>query len=87
MQSQIMHSNFNVSFSSGYSNDYSRNYLEDQQELLEKEANSDNIKVASEADQGYINRYNLIDRPSGSCNFCEKPCACHHKSALDYKLS
>ena len=21
--------------------------------------------------QGYINRYNLIDRLSGSCNFCE----------------
>ena len=21
--------------------------------------------------QGYRNRYNLIDRPSGSCNFCE----------------
>ena len=21
-------------------------------------------------DQGYINRYDIIDRPSGSCNFC-----------------
>ena len=21
-------------------------------------------------DQGYINRYNIIDKPSGSCNFC-----------------
>ena len=60
------HANSNILFSSGDSNGYSKNYLEDQ-ELLEKE-HSDDIKVA-EADQGYINRYNLIDRPSGSCIF------------------
>ena len=63
------HANSNILFSSGDSNGYSRNYLEDQ-ELLEKEEHFDDIKVA-EADQGYINRYNLIDRPSGSFNFCE----------------
>ena len=63
------YANSNVLFSSGDPNGYSRNYLEDQ-ELLEKEEHFDDIKVA-EADQGYINRYNLIDRPSGSCIFCE----------------
>ena len=62
------HANSNVLFSSEDPNGYSRNYLEDQ-ELLEKE-HFDDIKVA-EADQGYINRYNLINRPSGSYNFSE----------------
>ena len=28
-----------------------------------------NIKVKH---QGYRNRYNLIDRPNGSCNYCEQ---------------
>ena len=63
------HANSNILFSSGDSNGYSRNYLEDQA-LLEKEEHFDDIKVA-EADQGCINRYNLIDRPRGSCNFGE----------------
>ena len=62
------HANSNILSSSRDPNGYSRNYLEDQ-ELLEKE-HFDDIKVA-EADQGYINRYNLIYRPSGSCNSCE----------------
>ena len=63
------HANYNVLFSSGDPNGYSRNYLEDQ-EVLEKEEHFYDIKVA-EADQGLINRYNLIDGPSGSCIFCE----------------
>ena len=63
------HANSNILFSSGDPNGYSRNYLEDH-ELLEKEEHFDDIKVA-EADQGYIDRYNLINRPSGSCISCE----------------